>query len=318
MGLASTTWTLGSRQGVHVLEAGTQSEAHITVEAEGLGEPASEFQFDLLLDSTLTSEERAWFRSAVARWERVLLDSPGAIRVPVADSSFNCFVVTIADEHVVEDVELQVTKHTGDDFLYRVDHCLVRSAGGVPLVTGISFNFPELLFWVHPDEVSDYMAQVVGIAIGHYTWGFHRQELVGNPSAEWLDGVPGADSHFTGELARTAFERVGGASYTGSKVPLHNEGAYGSDALWRHSVFGDELMPRYHDRGDKRPLSRVTVQAFADLGFKVNVAAADPYTLPEPSAMAALATIRRPTQTGRIPGPVYFIAADGTLLRTPR
>ena len=45
---------------------------------------------------------------------------------------------------------------------------------------------------------------------------------------------------------------------------------------WRQSVFGDELMtPAF--TGNVHPLSRVTVASLADLGYVVNLAAADAY-----------------------------------------
>ena len=51
-----------------------------------------------------------------------------------------------------------------------------------------------------------------------------------------------------------------------------------ADAHWRESVFGNELMTGFVDAGTN-PLSRVSVASMADLGYAVNLAGADPYTL---------------------------------------
>ena len=72
------------------------------------------------------------------------------------------------------------------------------------------------------------------------------------------------DTHFRGELAIAAFDRAGGASFPGAKVPVENDttrypGA--EDSHWRESVFGDELMTggARGNRGTFEPLSSVTV-----------------------------------------------------------
>jgi hypothetical protein len=103
------------------------------------------------------------------------------------------------------------------------------------------------------------------------------------PNLNLLAGAtppPGTDPHFTGTQATAAFNAVGGQSYVaGLKVPVENTGGEGTaDAHWRESVFGSELMTGFVDAG-VNPLSRVTVASMGDLGYVVNLADADPYTL---------------------------------------
>jgi hypothetical protein len=113
----------------------------------------------------------------------------------------------------------------------------------------------------------------MGHALGYGTvWT--NLNLLAHPS---LSG--GTDPHFTGGQATAAFNAVGGASYVGLKVPVENTGGAGTaDAHWRESVFGNELMTGFVDAG-VNPLSRVTVASMGDLGYTVNLADADPYTL---------------------------------------
>jgi hypothetical protein len=62
---------------------------------------------------------------------------------------------------------------------------------------------------------------------------------------------------------------------------VENTGGSGTaDAHWRESVFGKELMTGYYNPGSPNPLSRVTVGAMADLGYLVNMNAADSYSPP--------------------------------------
>jgi hypothetical protein len=97
--------------------------------------------------------------------------------------------------------------------------------------------------------------------------------------------VPGQDTHFRGEAAVAAFDRVGGTSYAGAKVPVENDtGRYGRGALdthWRESVFGTELMTTAVVIEDgSEPLSEVTIAALQDLGYQVDFTKAQRYRLP--------------------------------------
>lgn len=77
-----------------------------------------------------------------------------------------------------------------------------------------------------------------------------------------------------------AFNKAGGLEYQGKKVPV----AIGDDAHWRGNVFGNELMSTSY--GSKPPLSLITIQSFADLGYKVDETLAQAYTLPKESPRA--------------------------------
>ena len=73
------------------------------------------------------------------------------------------------------------------------------------------------------------------------------------------------------------------------KVPVENEkGGVGTrDGHWRQSVFGPhELMEGFASPGAamRQPLSAITIQSLADLGYIVDVTQADAYTLPSPAA----------------------------------
>ena len=66
-----------------------------------------------------------------------------------------------------------------------------------------------------------------------------------------------------------------------TSVPVENTGGSGTaDAHWRESVFGNELMTGWLNSGITNPLSRITVASMADLGYQVNMNAADSYTPP--------------------------------------
>ena len=65
-----------------------------------------------------------------------------------------------------------------------------------------------------------------------------------------------------------------------TSVPVDNTGGAGTrDAHWRESIFTSELMTGYVGPGAHLPLSRLTVASLADLGYQVNMEAADPFQI---------------------------------------
>ena len=83
------------------------------------------------------------------------------------------------------------------------------------------------------------------------------------------------DPHFTGHFAIKAFDEAGGTSYQGAKVPVNKDLAH-----WRDTIFGDEVMIQGWIEPNDTPISAITIQALADLGYKVDASKADPYRLP--------------------------------------
>lgn len=86
-----------------------------------------------------------------------------------------------------------------------------------------------------------------------------------------------ADTHFAGPLAIEAFNAAGGRNYPGKKVPVSTAG---DDGHWRGSIFGNEVMSSGLDVSLPAPLSAVTIQSMADMGYEVDVTKADDYALP--------------------------------------
>ncbi len=127
--------------------------------------------------------------------------------------------------------------------------------------------------------LSDVVVHEMGHVLGFGTY-WNALGLLAEPS---LQG--GLDPHFTGPVAIAGFDSAGGSAYVGAKVPVENTGGPGTaDAHWRDAVFGTEIMTGYIDFG-ANPLSATTIASFADLGYTVDMTAADPFILPSPAAM---------------------------------
>lgn len=144
-----------------------------------------------------------------------------------------------------------------------------------------------LLVWVKPSFIArldsesrfrEWMTHVTGHGLG---FGIFWGSLLHNPVDE--AGV-GADTHFRDSATIAAFDAVGGGEWTGgSKVPVENA-AENRDVHWRGDVFGHEIMSSWYTMampGDGPPLSAITVQSIAALGYQVDVGMADSYLVPE-------------------------------------
>ena len=143
------------------------------------------------------------------------------------------------------------------------------------------------------DVTSSQLVAILTHEIGH-ALGFASS----NPNfTRWVSGFT-----WTGPNALREYRTLAGTSVT--SVPLESGGGGGTaGAHWSDSVFRTELMTGYVEpAGVAMPLSKVTVGAFADLGYTVNYAAADAFVL--------TAAIQSPQLTAR-GGP---LAAPGTTI----
>ena len=132
-----------------------------------------------------------------------------------------------------------------------------------------------------------------------------------------LVGLDSADPYFTGAGARDAFLGAnGGHQYGGTPVPVEgNSAPVGTrNAHWRNGVFGTELMTGFLDRGTN-PLSATTIGSLGDLGYQVNLGAAEPFMLaPSGAAIATGLRLVEPLVSfdGDVaPEPPRFLGADG-------
>ena len=136
-----------------------------------------------------------------------------------------------------------------------------------------------------------------------------------------------ADTRYTGAMGVGGCLAVGGASVCPSSVPLHFGAGPGTDdSHWRESTFFNELMTGFvNTRGSVpvgllNPLSLMTIQSIADVGYTVNANAADPYTVPTPAAARIMGqlSVGEPVQAWeRVERPKFEISRTGHTTRLP-
>lgn len=95
---------------------------------------------------------------------------------------------------------------------------------------------------------------------------------------------------FTGPLAQAEYASLlGSASVEDVPVEGSQAGPGTADGHWQEFTFGPELMTGYINSGMKNSISRLTVAALDDMGYDVNMDAADDYSLPDLSLRTEMA-----------------------------
>jgi aspartate 1-decarboxylase len=99
-----------------------------------------------------------------------------------------------------------------------------------------------------------------------------------------LKGLKSGAFSYTGADALAEYRILSGNS-AATSIPLETTGGAGTaGSHWSEAVFGSELMTGYAN--GSLPMSRMTIASMEDLGYVVNLSAADPYSLP--SSLVAL------------------------------
>ncbi|MGR3541151.1 MAG: leishmanolysin-related zinc metalloendopeptidase [Hasllibacter sp.] len=212
---------------------------------------------DLRMEGAFTPARRAAFEGAVARWDRLVGTGFAATQTPLG------VLAGLRIDARVEPLD------GPEGVLGQAGPTLLRPGDERPLAGIMEFDAADLDRLEAEGALADVILHEMGHVLGFGTL-FARRGLVA--------GSGGMDPRFTGAAAGrewTALEGSGGAG-----VPLANTGGAGTrEGHWRELVFGDELMTGFLSGAD-RPISRLSLAAFEDLGYAVDYAGADPYALP--------------------------------------
>ena len=161
------------------------------------------------------------------------------------------------------------------------------------------------------DVIEHEMAHLLGFGTVWDLDGFLRDTTTSDP---WFSG-PDAQAAFRKALP----------SFRDKIVPVEANGGSGTTlSHWRESVMTNELMTGFLNNG-ANPLSAVTIESMADLGYTVNVGAADPW--PTPSSGVSGAAAQPPPVPSPLPDrpptrcyadPASGSAARARSVRSPR
>jgi leishmanolysin len=248
------------------------------------------FNITLRFVNEPTASQRSAFLQASARWSSVIIGDVPATegKIPKKACGFKFgapkFQGTIDD--VLIDVILAPIDGTDNEnnILGSAGPCLVRS--DLLTVYGIMFLDVEDLDLIEKDpDLRDLLSLILVHEMGHVLgfgtlWDFETRHLLK------VDTEPPNNAWFTGSLAKAEYGALIGAGP--ADVPVETDGGPGTaSGHWDEQTFGNELMTGFIDAGEN-PLSRVSVGSMGDLGYSVDLAAADLYELPALTALRSL------------------------------
>jgi leishmanolysin len=247
------------------------------------------------------------FSQATAKWQSVIADSVGSVPVKLAasacDSSQPAINETVKDLLILVHVQRLTDTVPGEQTLGESGPCLVRDPGNLPVLGVMSLNSTTLASLASSGMLDDVIKHEIGHLLGFGTvWDLDNLLRDSTTKDPWFSG-PDAQAAFHQALP----------SFTDKVVPVEAGGGAGTTlSHWRESVMTNELMTGFLNSGTN-PLSAVTIESMADLGYTVNVGAADPWPTPGGGASAAVAAPGR--------SPSFSVAASPTphtALRSPR
>jgi len=229
--------------------------------------PSGDSAFDIqFVFSGLSTSQRAYFEQAAAKWESVIVgDLPAA----------SYFGQTV-DDILIEASAVYIDGISG--ILGQAGPDRVRSGSLLPYHGVMEFDSADVADMIADGTFLGVILHEMGHVLGIGTIWENKGLLVGAGTT---------NPRFIGSQAVAAYNSIFGTSATG--VPVENTGGAGTrDSHWRESVFRTELMTGWVGPGSDMPLSRVTVGSLADLGYTVNIAAADPFV--PPSSLLSVST----------------------------
>jgi hypothetical protein len=215
----------------------------------------SNFNIDLQFTG-LTNTQRAIFQQAAQRWQQIITgDLPSAT---YGAAVIDDIVITAASVNI--DGPGQVLGRAGPTRL--------RNGSFLPFYGMMEFDSADMASMEQSGRLYNVILHEMGHVLGIGTiW----------QAKGLLTGIGTSTPRFTGPQATAQFNAIFGRNDPG--VLVESDGGPGTaNAHWEESLFKTELMTGFIGSETLTPLSRVTVASLADLGYTVNIAAADAFT----------------------------------------
>jgi hypothetical protein len=205
--------------------------------------------FDIDFTYKGNKEYRFAFEEAAERWEEIITaDLPDIGKID--DLQINVKIVSIDGKYGI---------------LGQAGPTSVRVDGGLPCKGVMEFDRADMQAMKSDGSLTAVITHEMGHVLGLGTlWDYGDFDFVNKKKGG-----------YTGENALEQYRKLTG-NPTASYVPLETGGGEGTaHSHWSEALFDDEAMTGYAN-GDM-PISRVTVGALEDLGYRVDYSQADTF-----------------------------------------
>lgn len=230
------------------------------------------------------AQVHAAFENARIRIESIIaadLPATKVNNVNLTDAS-TCGVPATVNE-TIDDLVIYATVKTIDGVgkvAASSGPCLVRSTGKLPVLGRMEMDSDDLNALAASGRLNAVVLHEMLHVLGFGT-------IWDQVSPVRLTGAGGDDPRFNGPQAIQACTAAGGSTICAAGVPVENCAGVANcgtgtrDSHWRETTFRTELMTGFIEPVNvSMPLSAMTIQSFADLGYSVNASGADTYKIP--------------------------------------
>lgn len=262
---------------------GKQISAEAAATAPGVVSP---YTIEVRFRGGLTETQKDAFKAAADRWTSLIVGDLPSVQV---------------DGEVIDDIliEAQGSPIDGPGMILGQagpTHVRPDNAGNaafLPVKGIMAFDTADLAAMEENGTLGDVITHEMGHVLGIGTiW--ELKELL-------QDGGTNNPT-FTGNVAMEEYGKL--RNIPATPVPVENTGGPGTaDGHWRETVFRTELMSGFIDGPDNR-ISRVTAGSLEDLGYVVDMDAAEEFVLPnnlfELAESGLLLTHIAPINVGRV------------------
>ncbi|QDT96166.1 choice-of-anchor Q domain-containing protein [Gimesia aquarii] len=224
--------------------------------------PVPEYTIDVVFtDSSLSASQQAIFQQAAARWSEIII-------ADVPD-------VVIAGIGLVDDLRIEATAPAIDGvggILGQAGPRTVRTGSFIPSTGIMQFDSADLAALEASGQLIDVILHEMGHVIGIGTiWDSLGLVLNGGT----------ANPRFTGTNAIDQYNTLLGRNVV--DIPLESGFGPGTDdSHWDEDDLDNELMTGFLNPGVANPISVITIGSLADLGYVVDLNAADTFPLQAP------------------------------------
>lgn len=273
-----------------------------------------------------TPRQRLAITRAVAKWQSVIVGHVQTTRLNTGLQK--CFAAQPPINEDIEDLLLFVQLAPIDgpkNIIGQAGPCAVHLPSYLTLMGFLQLDVADLDLMLTEGTLDNVVLHEIGHILGIGTlWG----QITSTFSRNLLTGSGSSDPFFIGAVARDQFA-LALSGYTGTPVPVENCialsgtpipgcGTGTRDSHWRKSVFNNELMQGYS--AVNMPMSKITVGSLADLGYTVNLDAADTFSFQ--SALRASGSVEQigtPLLNDIADTPIWGVEKNGTkrLVRSP-
>jgi hypothetical protein len=250
----------------------TKIESYVAHGSVRAGAPSAEIQSAYKIEvrflGGLTTTQKNAFKAAADRWSKVIV---GDVPSVIVDGEVIDDLLILA-QGVAIDGPGGILGQAGPT------HLRPSSAGAnafLPAKGIMSFDTADLAQMEADGTLKDVITHEMGHVVGVGTIWTNKGLLV---------GANGNNPTFKGTAAKKEYGVLKGTGPVA--VPVENIGGPGTrNSHWRESVFKNELMSGFI-AAPGNPLSRVTAGSLKDLGYVVDLTAAESYVLPNLLLMA--------------------------------